>query len=869
MFLIALLVTVASGCDSGLHLRDLASSAPASSYHDTLAQAAAGPFSTFALASGERLVVGGLQLVMQTQGNLVLYQGNKALWATNWLLGNSLPAGSSTNNGGLDTCTTCSAFFQADGNLVLYKDGVPYWASNTEGNAGALLSISDQAPYLSIKNATGATLFAQIPSNLNFNLQAGQSMTRGDLTLVMQVQGNLVLYRGNTAVWATNLLPGNNLSTASSNYDGGLTNCVTCSAFFQTDGNLVLYNAGIPYWASNTGGNAGAALVISDQAPYVAIASSSGPPLFAQIPSSVGFNLQAGESMLLGNLKLTMQGDGNLVLYQGNTALWNSATFGQVCAANACQAVLQSDGNLVVYNGSTALWNSQTGGHPEALLNITASAPFLSISYNVGVLNPGSANAPNILTCAIPGINNPQIDSTAALTKCLAQPVGVIQLAAGNYYIDSTLNMPAHSNFTLQTVGVANGPACLAPGAAACAVIMASATNPGPVLFTSWGNTNVTFNYVALDGNIRQRRALFSNSQWDKSLTPNGSAWNARIHGCTSCRFLGFASVRAVNGTALEFDGDNAVFNNTLFRDNGWGYLNAPPTNGIGSWSDGLSIWSSNNLQVLNSTFMDNSDVDFIMGNAQNAVIENNVIGNTHNFAYAALMLDNFNGGFPGNFSGTVIANNQINCGNGMCGLGIDVGPHMWYDSPNVIGGTIYGNSVVGARQGIITNGATGTNIYGNSVGVFGNYVSGNCVTDQIAWSTGDSVNIHDNNIAPTLSRLAGCGPTLLPVALSNFAGTSVSVAQAYRDVLGRDPDSGGGPNYTSAVNNGMSIVTMRTQLAQSPEGQAVLNSLYLAVLNRNIDPSGAQTWTNYLINGGTVAQLFSILQTTPEGQLY
>jgi hypothetical protein len=87
------------------------------------------------------------------------------------------------------------------------------------------------------------------------------------------------------------------------------------------------------------------------------------------------------------NLFLAMQGDGNLVLYQNGTALWNTGTEGQNCGTNQCFAVFQSDGNFVVYKGSTALWNSQTGGNSGATLVLTDQLPHLEIiSTNGSVL---------------------------------------------------------------------------------------------------------------------------------------------------------------------------------------------------------------------------------------------------------------------------------------------------------------------------------------------------------------------------------------------------------------------------------------------------------------------------------------------------
>jgi hypothetical protein len=80
------------------------------------------------LAPNQALVSpnGRSTLLMQPDGNLVLYHDGQPLWATNTV-------GAKV--------TSCD--MQADGNLVLYHDGQPLWNTNTFGHPGAWLQVRD------------------------------------------------------------------------------------------------------------------------------------------------------------------------------------------------------------------------------------------------------------------------------------------------------------------------------------------------------------------------------------------------------------------------------------------------------------------------------------------------------------------------------------------------------------------------------------------------------------------------------------------------------------------------------------------------------------------------------------------------------
>lgn len=109
--------------------------------------------------------------------------------------------------------------------------------------------------------------------NVVWTLQVGQSRLSADgrFTLIMQAEGNLVLYiTGGPALWGSDSI-GSGAVRATFQSDGnlvlynaanqgvwgsGTNNNWGSTAVVQNDGNFVIYNeAGAPIWATNTGGH--------------------------------------------------------------------------------------------------------------------------------------------------------------------------------------------------------------------------------------------------------------------------------------------------------------------------------------------------------------------------------------------------------------------------------------------------------------------------------------------------------------------------------------------------------------------------------------------------------------------------------------
>lgn len=79
-----------------------------------------------------------------------------------------------------------------------------------------------------------------------------------------------------------------------------------------------------------------------------------------------GQKLEVGQSLTSNNgaYKVTLQDDGNLVLYAGEQAVWSTETNGK----SVQRAELQDDGNFVLYASDGAVWASQTAGASDVRL---------------------------------------------------------------------------------------------------------------------------------------------------------------------------------------------------------------------------------------------------------------------------------------------------------------------------------------------------------------------------------------------------------------------------------------------------------------------------------------------------------------------
>ena len=97
-------------------------------------------------------------------------------------------------------------------------------------------------------------------------------------------------------------------------------------------------------------------------------------------------------------------------------------------------------------------------------------------------------------------------------------------------------------------------------------------------------------------------------------------------------------------------------------------------------------------------------------------------------------------------------------------------------------------------------------------------------------------------------------------------------VTLLYRNILGRDPDSGGLQFWTNLLNtNQLTRAAVADSFVRSQEfnssipPRAYANLLYMGFLRRTADPAGLAFWTGVLANPAALSDAINTFITSPE----
>lgn len=203
--------------------------------------------------------------------------------------------------------------FLGDGNLMLFQNYRAVWDSQTSGRPATKLVFQNDGN-LVLSDDTGKVWW-----------QSGTSGTNANL-LTLETVGNLVLYNSSfEAFWETHthhtrdllgfanqsmrtarLYPGQQIETPDRRY----------KLLLQEDGNLVLYSPRGAIWASGTDGRSVANLSLLANGNLV-LHDNDGNAMWQSRTAGAGAS------------RLVLQEDGNLVLYNDSRPTWNTETVGR------------------------------------------------------------------------------------------------------------------------------------------------------------------------------------------------------------------------------------------------------------------------------------------------------------------------------------------------------------------------------------------------------------------------------------------------------------------------------------------------------------------------------------------------------------
>lgn len=309
-----------------------------------------------------------------------------------------------------------------------------------------------------------------------------------------------------------------------------------------------------------------------------------------------------------------------------------------------------------------------------------------------------------------------QTDCHQVLQMCIDRtPTGLnLDIEPGHYWLSAKVTLGHPMGF--RTRGRAGTAPCTADATHGCAelIIMPAFHEELGVMMAT---ATVTVDHIVINGNRGERSSTASAAECTSVPTKNSFGYNAS--------FL-------ANGSTLQ----DSV---SMYALCGSGWVVGAPASGLTIvrntfayngvhtvfqlWSDGLTVLEADHTTIAGNRFIDNSDVDLILGGCPYCVIQNNTVthtGDANAGSFVAIMIQKWPN-TSGSYEGVDVSANQVDCGPlRNCGSGLYIGSESWYT------GTPYGSTVPGTASGVITNNnvvnamnalyiaAQGLGIYGN-----------------------------------------------------------------------------------------------------------------------------------------------------------
>lgn len=324
-----------------------------------------------------------------------------------------------------------------------------------------------------------------------------------------------------------------------------------------------------------------------------------------------------------------------------------------------------------------------------------------------------------------------QNDASGILLACIdATPDGgTLELPPGKYYVGQQIAI--RKSLTLKTQGRSfTDVKCNYIDDSSCAELIGRPELRGlyGLLFVDAANTRL--DHLVINGNRSARTSAIGGNECKAGNNQYGV--NISINGPNNV-VTNIVSKETMCGSGLQ----TMTTPHLLIKNNSI-VSNGQHTGSL--WSDGITVLNGENVTVEDNEIRDNSDVDLILFSCKNCSVRNNSITHSSSFllsSFAGIMLG---GGVPnhnGDFTGTNVHNNTVDCGTSRrCGFGIYIGNDAWL-SPGtglpVLGGNVYDNAVRYAQQGFSIDHTANLRLANNSVTNSGGSFAASCGTKSMS----------------------------------------------------------------------------------------------------------------------------------------
>jgi hypothetical protein len=318
-----------------------------------------------------------------------------------------------------------------------------------------------------------------------------------------------------------------------------------------------------------------------------------------------------------------------------------------------------------------------------------------------------------------------QGDASPIITACISSlpDHATLRLSPGQYHLRTPLMISRP--ITIETAALNPARACRNGDSNGCAVLILEEMLSPRVASTmpiEIEASDVTLRAIAVTGNNTR------NADWERQVC---LANNTRpLGGGIRVRGSGFrlqdALIRNVRcHSALEIvasAGSPNIFDSTI-GPNGTHDVHL-------LWADGVTIHDTHDARVEGNLFLDNTDVQLIFGGCRDCIVSGNIFRHSAAFAqasFAELMIHAWPN-TSGNFTGSTISQNDIDCGKAKrCGYGIMIGGEPWYSS-KTFGGTVSNNHIDNASLALNVDLLTGPmTITNNRISRSGGIANSDC----------------------------------------------------------------------------------------------------------------------------------------------